>query len=110
MADLDPRGHCVRGTVLQELGRGPVRAPVSPRCLSKLLWARNPQNLQSAIDAATEGDIVVAEPGTYLENINFIGKGITLRSEDPDDPAVAATIIDGGQKGSVVSFKVEALP
>ncbi|GAI61123.1 unnamed protein product, partial [marine sediment metagenome] len=35
---------------------------------------------------------------TYYENINFLGKAITVRSTDPNDPnVVAATIIDGNQ-------------
>ena len=48
--------------------------------------------------------IFVAE-GTYVESINFDGKDITVRSYDPDDPAVvAATIIDGGGEERVVTF------
>ncbi len=44
-------------------------------------------------------------PGTYCENIHFDGKNITLRSLDPkDEQVVASTVIDGGQKGSVVTF------
>jgi hypothetical protein len=36
-------------------------------------------------------------PGLYHENINFLGKNITLTSTNPTDPnVVAATIIDGG--------------
>ncbi len=62
-------------------------------------------SIQSAIDAALNGDTVVVQPGKYVENINFKGKAITLRSKDPQDLAVvAATIIDGGGKGSVVTF------
>jgi hypothetical protein len=48
--------------------------------------------LQLAIDAASNSDTVEADPGTYNETINFLGKAITLRSSsgDPND-----TIIDG---------------
>jgi predicted outer membrane repeat protein len=48
--------------------------------------------LQNAIDLAAHGDVIEADPGVYLEAINFIGKLITLRSVsgDPND-----TIIDG---------------
>jgi len=61
--------------------------------------------IQEAIDAAVDGDVVIVDPGTYYENINFLGKGITVRSMDPDDPnLVAATIIDGNQIDSVVTF------
>lgn len=68
-------------------------------------------SIQSAINDASDGDIIIVSPGTYLENIDFKGKAITLRSTDPNDPnVVAATIIDGNQptdpnKGSVVTFK-----
>ncbi|MCP4628214.1 MAG: hypothetical protein GY850_32565, partial [bacterium] len=57
--------------------------------------------IQWAIDDAEEGDDLVLDPGTYAgignRDIRFRGKAVTLRSEDPDDPAiVASTIIDGG--------------
>ena len=63
-------------------------------------------SIQAAINVANDGDIIIIEPGIYYENIDFLDKEITLKSIDPNDPSVvAATIIDGGQKGSVVNFK-----
>lgn len=56
--------------------------------------------IQSAIAAAAHGDTVVVRPGTYLENIDFLGKAITVRSER--GPAV--TVIDGTGIGSVATF------
>jgi len=57
--------------------------------------------VQAAIDVAApcEGDVVVLAPGGYLgpgnRDIDFRGKRLTVRSTDPDDPAVvAATVID----------------
>ncbi|MHC4757884.1 MAG: right-handed parallel beta-helix repeat-containing protein, partial [Planctomycetota bacterium] len=67
--------------------------------------------IQEAIDAAVNGDVVVVQPGRYYENINFNGKAITVRSNDPNVPAVIEnTIIDGNQpadpdKGSVATFE-----
>lgn len=55
--------------------------------------------LQTAINAAVDGDIIEAEPETYYEAIDFLGKAITLRSEsgDPNN-----TIIHGDGVNSVV--------
>jgi len=62
--------------------------------------------IQSAINASADGDIITITPGIYGENINFLGKAITVRSEDPNDPDIAtATIIDSGKQGSVVTFE-----
>jgi len=47
--------------------------------------------IQAAIDAAEDGDTIVAAPGTYRETINFKGKNIILQSEDPLDPEVVAS-------------------
>ena len=60
-------------------------------------------NIQEAIDAAEDGEIITVPPGIYYENIDFNGKNITLTSIDPKDPeVVATTIIDGGESGAVV--------
>lgn len=56
--------------------------------------------IQAAIDAATNGDTVLVEPGTYFENISFKGKLITV--ESAQGPGV--TIIDGGGIAPVVNF------
>ena len=77
--------------------------------------------IQQAIDAAINGDEIVIAQGTYLEHIDLLGKAITLRSTDPNDPVVvAATIIDGGNdpdapgfpqnSGTVVSCKNDEGP
>ena len=62
-------------------------------------------NIQAAIDDANDGDTIIVEKGTYFENINFDGKNIVLRSTDPNNPdIVAATILDGNNFESVVTF------
>ena len=61
--------------------------------------------IQLAIDDADSGDVIVVQPGTYPENIDFKGKNLTVRSIDPEDSAtVAATVINGSNLGSVVTF------
>src|SRR5207249_688569 len=57
--------------------------------------------IQAAINAASNGDTVLVAPGTYRENINFMGKAITVTSSG--GPSV--TTIDGGAAGSVVMFR-----
>ena len=60
-------------------------------------------DIPSAIAEAVEGDVIVVAPGTYSETVDFIGKGITVKSQNPTDSGtVAATILDGN--GCAVSF------
>jgi len=57
-------------------------------------------DIQSAIIAAKNKMMVLVDAGTYVENIDFMGKAITLKSKY--GPIV--TILDGNQTVSVVSF------
>jgi parallel beta-helix repeat protein len=62
--------------------------------------------IPGAIDAAQGGDLIIVSPGTYTENIDFCGKSVTLCSIDPSDPdVVACTTLDGGGRGTVVTFR-----
>ncbi len=62
--------------------------------------------IQEAIDDAEDGAEILVREGVYRENIDFRGKSIILRSEDPDDQRVVErTIIDGSRGGTVVSFR-----
>ena len=56
--------------------------------------------VQEAINAAATDDTIVVRAGTYVENVDFTGKGIVVRSESGPE----VTILDGGQAGSVVTF------
>lgn len=48
----------------------------------------------------TDGDTIIVLPGTYVDNIDFNGKGVTLMSRN----GPGATIIDGNQNGSVFTL------
>jgi len=73
------------------------------------VWYVHPDStlnsIQRGIDLCTAGDTVLVGPGTYIENINFNGMAITVRSEYGSD----TTTIDGSSPshpdtGSVVLF------
>lgn len=56
--------------------------------------------IQAGINAANAGDTVLVAPGTYTENINFMGKAITVTSS----AGAKTTIIDGGHIAPVATF------
>jgi len=63
--------------------------------------------IQEALNAAVSGvtETVLVQPGTYVENVNFNGKAITVTTTDPDSESIRdATVIDGNQAGTVVAF------
>lgn len=61
--------------------------------------ADNP-TIQSAIDAASAGDILLVAPGLYPENLNLRGKAISIQSTEGPD----VTILDGQHLAPTVSF------
>jgi len=72
-------------------------------------------SIQTAIDDANDGDVIVVEGGAdsnriYLERIDFKGKAITLRSgsvTEPEDPAIypETTFLLGlAEEGPIVTF------
>jgi parallel beta-helix repeat protein/predicted outer membrane repeat protein len=82
-------------------------------CVADVLNVPSEQypSIQQAINPALSGDTIIVAPGRYFENINFLGKAVTVRSSNPNDPnIIVATIIDGNRPAdtnfaSVVTFK-----
>lgn len=58
--------------------------------------------LQHAVADAGEGDQIVAIAGEYDEKVDFLGKPVTIRSTDPNDPAIVAATILRSLGGTVV--------
>ena len=59
------------------------------------------ETIQSGIDGAADGQVVLVEPGTYVENLVIDGKSITVVSKEGPQK----TVINGNRTGSVVNFK-----
>jgi hypothetical protein len=56
--------------------------------------------IQAAINAAVNGDLVLVAAGTYVENINFKGKAITVQGAGSRPPSnIPFTVIDGSKGG-----------
>ncbi len=51
--------------------------------------------IQGAIDGAAAGDAIIVHPGTYIENLDFLGKPIVVTGTAPRDSAIVArTVVD----------------
>ncbi len=91
----------IDGEAREQLVRVDIGADEAGRALRvrNLRTAARYRTIQEAIDAAGPGDEIVLDPARYYgfgnRDIDFRGKAITVRGEDPlDADVVAATVID----------------
>ncbi|NIS15697.1 MAG: VWA domain-containing protein [Aliifodinibius sp.] len=64
-------------------------------------------SIQAGINASSNGDTVLVQPGLYMERISFKGRNIVLASlfdATGDTSYISSTIIDGDSSGTVVTF------
>ena len=61
-------------------------------------------NIQDAINYSWDGDTVIVRPGTYSEQIRFMGRRITLTSVDPDDENIVNSTIITGETWTAVTI------
>jgi hypothetical protein len=86
-----------------EILRGSDAAAVTPAATIRV--PSDIATVQAALCLSVTGDEIVVAAGTYLENLQFSGTDVILRSSDPEDPAVvASTVLDGGAAGPVISL------
>jgi len=68
------------------------------------------ETILAGIDASEDGDTILVAPGEYIENIDFLGKSITLASHfltTGNEEFIEETIIDGDQADCVVRIESE---
>ncbi|MBI4879033.1 MAG: hypothetical protein HY812_05145 [Planctomycetes bacterium] len=75
-------------------------AVVPPASAATINVPLDQPSIQAAMNAVNSGDEILVSPGTYLENIDFLGKNVVLRSLS--GPAV--TEIRAATSGPVVRF------
>ena len=64
--------------------------------------------IQAGLNASADSDTILVYPGTFIENVDFLGKSITLASTyifNFDDTVIYETIIDGNQASRCIKIR-----
>ncbi len=77
---------------------------LEPAPIENITIGKEYVSFRRAINDARNGDEIVVSPGVYQEKINFKGKNLTLRSTDPNDPAVVSETFIIAIGGDAVTF------
>ncbi len=102
-ATSDPDGDFLNNEVEYLYGRNPLSSAENQ--VRNLTQSTGHITIHSALAAAVPGDELVVYPGVYSENVRFAGKSVVLRSSAPlDANVVAQTVIDGQERGPVITF------
>ncbi|MHC4212434.1 MAG: right-handed parallel beta-helix repeat-containing protein [Planctomycetota bacterium] len=93
--DYDGSERVVTGTV-----------DIGPQEYHMIAVPKDHPTIQQAINMANTGDEIIVLPGFYQENLNFLGKNLTLRSLNPlDVNCVENTILDGNDLASCITLE-----
>ena len=97
------QGNHISGRVVTWPAKAPKLKPLPPGRVLRV--PAKYRTIQGAMRAARDGDTVVVAPGLYKENLDFQGKRITVRSQDPESAGiVGSTIIEGDGAAPTVQF------
>jgi hypothetical protein len=69
-------------------------AGVPALALAELRVPQDYKTIQEAIDAASQGDTILIDPGTYVENLRVDKRGLTIRGTDPEQVIIQAKFPD----------------
>jgi len=85
-----------------EVLRGSVPNVFDPP-LGLSVWPQSGMSIQKAIFWAFPAEVITVRSGTYVENLSFLGKNLTLQSTKPfDKMVVETTVISGGMQAPVI--------
>jgi parallel beta-helix repeat protein len=83
------------------------KVTIPPRLPKMIVIPIDYPTIQQGINESVDGDTIIVQPGTYSENIYFLGNNIILGSRfltTGDLSYISLTVIDGQLAGPVVTF------